>query len=337
MFTCSGGIERCRQLLALCLTSTNTFSALLAGKGTSIPAFQTLFNYVLLNLVYTGYTLYKYGFRKWCGVVLHDGWKYFILAFFDVEGNYFFVLAYRYTNIMSAQLINFWAIVVVIAVSFLLLRVRYHWTQIAGIFVCIGGMGVLLGSDHITGNNGVPAADQLKGDLFAVLGATFYGLSNVTEEFLVSKRPLYEVLGQLGFWAMLINGVQAAIFDRASFRKATWDGQVGGYLTGYTLALFLFYCLAPVLFRLASAAFFNISLLTANFWGVVVGIRVFKLTIHWMYPIAFVLIMLGQIVYFVGRTVLGEARKPWLGRNQEKGVSGVGTARRRAENASALV
>ena len=192
-------------------------------------------------------------------------------------------------------------------------------------------MGILLASDHVTGANGgsVSRGNQLKGDLFALLGATFYGMSNVAEEFLVSKRPLYEVVGQLGFWGMLINGAQAGIFDLASFRSATWNGHVGGYLTGYTLCLALFYSLAPLMFRLASAAFFNISLLTGNFWGVVIGIRVFGLRVHWMYPIAFVCIIGGLVVYFVGRKVLGEARKPWLGRNQEGGVVGVGTARRK--------
>jgi solute carrier family 35 protein F1/2 len=153
----------------------------------------------------------------------------------------------------------------------------------------------------------------------------------VAEEYLVSKRPLYEVVGQLAFYGMIINGVQAAIFDRHSFRTATWNSQVGGYLTGFTLCLFIFYTGAPILFRLASAAFFNISLLTGNFWGVIIGIRVFGLRVHWMYPIAFVLIMVGHFVYYLGRKVLGEARKPWLGRNQEKGVSGVGTARRKID------
>ena len=47
-----------------------------------------------------------------------------------------------------------------------------------------------------------------------------------------------------------------------------------------------------------------------------------------MYPIAFVLIIVGQLIYYLGRRVLGEARKPWLGKNQERGVSGVFTARR---------
>ena len=70
-------------------------------------------------------------------------------------------------------------------------------------------MGLLLASDHITGANGgdVSSGDQLKGDLFALAGATFYGLSNVAEEFLVSEQPLYIVIGQLGWWGMFIKFV----------------------------------------------------------------------------------------------------------------------------------
>ena len=179
--------------------------------------------------------------------------------------------------------------------------------------------------------------NQVKGDLFALLGAACYGLSNVAEEFLVSKRPLYEVVGQLGFWGMLWNGAQAGIFDRSSFRTASWTPKVGGYLTGFTLILSLFYSLAPVMFRLSSAAFFNISLLTGNFWGVCIGVEVFGLSVHWMYPIAFVCIVGGLVVYFVGKKVLGEARKPWLGREQERGVVGVGTARRRVVRGDTVV
>ncbi|KAI9772642.1 MAG: hypothetical protein M1840_000236 [Geoglossum simile] len=347
------------QILALCITGTNTFTTLLwVKKNTSIPAFQTFFNYVLLNLVYSSYTIYKYGFKKYGSILYQHGWKYIILSFLDVEGvslvrsycqhaakllkpspqNYFVVLAYRYTTILSAQLINFWAIVVVVIISFLLLKVRYHWSQIVGILVCCGGMGLLLASDHITGNNGGTALNQLKGDLFMLLGASFYGLSNVTEEFLVSKRPLYEVVGQIGFWGMIINGVQAAIFDRPAFRSATWDIFTARYIIGFTLCLFVFYSLTPIMFRMSSAAFFNISLLTGNFWGVVIGVRVFDYHVHYLYPIAFVLIMVGLFVYFtLTESVLGDAKKPWLGFNQHLGISGIGTARRKAENPRAIV
>ncbi|OJJ06211.1 hypothetical protein ASPVEDRAFT_314870 [Aspergillus versicolor CBS 583.65] len=327
------------QFLAITNTGTNTFNQMLADKQTEIPAFQTFFNYCLINIIFTSYTLYKYGIKGWFQMLWKNWWKYVILSFCDVEGNYFMVLAYQYTTMMSAQLINFWAIVIVVLASFIFLRVRYHISQIIGILICIGGMGVLIASDHIQGTNGgdISRGNQIKGDLFALLGATFYGLANTGEEYFVSTAPVYEVIGQMGFFGMIINGVQAGIFDRDSIKNAHWDGQVGGYLAGYTLCLSIFYSTAPLLFRLASAAFFNISLLTMNFWGVIIGIEVFKYSVHWMYPIAFVLIIIGQLIYYLGRKVLGEARKPWLGRNQERGFAGIFTAKRKIEaNAAAL-
>lgn len=63
------------QFLAICVTGTNTLTTLLVNEGTSIPAFQSFFNYVLLNAIYTGYTIYKYGFKKWGNLLLKDGWK----------------------------------------------------------------------------------------------------------------------------------------------------------------------------------------------------------------------------------------------------------------------
>jgi len=319
------------QILALCLVSTGTLSQKLVLEGTSIPAFQSFFVYVFLNLGYTSYTLYKYGAKKWAQMVLKDGWKYFILAFLDVEGNYFVVLAYRYTTILSAQLISFWTIVVVVIISFLFLRVRYRIPQILGILICCGGMGVLLASDSMNGSpvGGLPT--QVKGDLFMLLGATMYGFSNVAEEFLASKKPLFEVIGQLAFWGMLINGTQAGIFDRASFRSATWNGKVAGYMIGYTLTMLIFYSLVPILLRMASAAFFNISILTTNFWSVLIGTRVFHYVIHKLYPVAFVMIIIGLIIYFAFQNSLGESRKPWLGLNQEKGVVGIGTAKKKVK------
>jgi solute carrier family 35 protein F1/2 len=169
------------------------------------------------------------------------------------------------------------------------------------------------------------------------VGATAYGLANVFEEFAVSKRPMYEVIGQLAFWAQFIIGVQGAIFNRDDYANNPWSGQIGAYLAGYTLLLSWFYTAAPLIFRMASAAFFNIGLLTGNFWGVIVGIKIFNLQIHFLYPIAFVLIMIGHFVYYGTEGVLGEAKKPWLGEDQEGGDDGLGTARRRLENPNVTV
>lgn len=259
-----------------------------------------------------------------------------ILAFFDVEGNYFIVLAYRYTTLLSAELFGFWTIICVVIISFVLLKVRYHFTQYLGIFVACGGLGLLIASDYLRGAN-YPGEDRVKGDLFALLSSSLYAFSNVYEEFMVSKRPMYEVIGQLAFWGMIINGAQAGIFDRSSFQSAVWNNAVGGYLAGYTIMLFIFYTLAPIMLRISSAVFFNISLLTMNFWGLIIGLKVFHYTVYFLYPIAFVLVVLGLFVYFLMEGILGDAKKPWLGENQEKGVDGVGTGKRAQEIGHAIV
>jgi len=172
-------------------------------------------------------------------------------------------------------------------------------------------------------------------DFWIVLaGATCYGLSNTFEEWLVSRAPMYQVLSFIGLLGIVINGITAAIFDRDAFEGATWNGDVAGYLVGYTLCLFLFYSLVPLVLRMSSAGFYNISLLTANFWGVIIGIKVFGLKVHFMYPIAFVCIILGLVTYFLSGSMLGESKKPWLGENQERGVLGIGTAKLKALKAA---
>ncbi|KAJ8101852.1 hypothetical protein POJ06DRAFT_248047 [Lipomyces tetrasporus] len=315
------------QILSLCIVATNTFSSYLAADGNNVPAFQTLFNYVILNLVFTPYTVYRYGVKRYFKNLYYDGWKFFILAFADVEGNYFVVKAYQYTNLLSAQLLDNWAIAVVVVLSFLFLKVRYRWNQVVGIIVCIAGMVLVVIGDLLTDKNYV-AVDMVKGDLFVLLGATCYGISNTLEEFLVSKRPIYEVLGQMGLFGMIINGVQAAIFERESIKEAHWGGRIAGWFTGYTLAMLVLYCTAPILFRMSSAAFYNLSLLTSDFWGLLIGIKVFGYYVFWLYPVGFVFTVSGMIVYnSMVRSLKGEAEKPWLGADQRDGIAGVGTAK----------
>ena len=121
------------------------------------------------------------------------------------------VKGFGYTNLLSAELLDACSIITVVVLSFLFMKVRYHWTQIFGILVCLGGLGLLVASDaktyhpslnylRVRGKN-YGAIDAVKGDLFVILGACCYGISNVLEEFLVSKRPLYEVVGQVSHFS----------------------------------------------------------------------------------------------------------------------------------------
>lgn len=51
--------------------------------------------------------------------------------------------------------------------------------------------------------------------------------ANAAEEYFVRQSPLYEVVGQLGMWGTLINGVQAAALEHDGMVTATWNGTTG--------------------------------------------------------------------------------------------------------------
>lgn len=123
-----------------------------------------------------------------------------------------------------------------------------------------------------------------------IAGATLYGFStsshlipfpdtnfehgytgNATEEFFVRKRPLYEVIGQMGLWGFLINGIQASALEHKDMRVVPWTGDIIGLIFAFTAAMLILYTVAPMIYRMASSAYFNLSLLSSDFYGLLFG------------------------------------------------------------------
>jgi len=296
------------QLVSLCITCTNVTTTELVMRGFTIPTTQTWFLYFSLFCIYTPFTMYQYGFKGWLKMLFRDGWKYAILGVCDVEGNYFVVKAYQYTTILSCMLLDAWAIPICVFFSWLLMRTKYHWTQLMGVLICIGGLGMLVGSDHISKNQGDAAVDMTKGDLFMILGSTFYGFTNALEEFFVRQSPLYEVVGQLGMWGTIINGIQAAALEHKDIPKVPWTGAVIGLLFAYTAAMFILYTTAPILYRLASSAYFNLALLSSDFFGLLFGLFLFHYSPYWLYFVSFAVVISGLITYFWHATPESQGR-----------------------------
>lgn len=80
--------------------------------------------------------------------------------------------------------------------------------------------------------------------------------------------------------------------------------------------MLLLYTTAPLLFRASSSPFYNLSLLTSNFWSLLIGFAVFNLSTYWrefflpemmpssglilriVYGLAFPLVIVGLLIYF---------------------------------------
>jgi len=289
------------QIVSLCITCTNVTTTELVMRNWSLPTTQTFFLYFSLFVIYTPYTIYQYGFKGWAKMIIKDGWKYFILAACDVEGNFLVVKAYNYTTLLSCMLLDAWAIPVCLFFCWVYMRPKYKWTQILGIVVCVAGLGMLVASDEITDKDW-PALSRAKGDVFMLVGASLYGFTNATEEFFVRKSPLYEVVGQLGMWGTIINGIQAAGLEHKDMRNASWNGATIGLLIAYTGAMFILYTVAPILYRMASSAYYNLSLLSSDFYGLLFGLFLFHYRVYWLYFIAFFVVIIGLVIYFWAAT-----------------------------------
>ncbi|KAG9082890.1 hypothetical protein FRC06_004789 [Ceratobasidium sp. 370] len=152
----------------------------------------------------------------------------------------------------------------------------------------------------MTGTGQQHAKSMLKGDLFMLAGVTLYGISNATEAILVRKRPVHEVVGQIGMYGMVLNTIQAVALEHEGIRKARWDGPIIGLLVAFTTgrSLFILYSVAPLLYRSASSVYYNLSLLSSDFYGLLFGLGLYHYHPYWLYFVAFAVIICGLVVYF---------------------------------------
>ncbi|ORY66955.1 solute carrier family 35 member SLC35F1/F2/F6 [Leucosporidium creatinivorum] len=289
------------QLLSFSLTATSVITTELGNSGWAIPCSQSLFFYFTLNLLYTPYTMYRYGFGAWARMLKTDSWKYVLLAAIDVEANFLVIKAYGYTDLLSCMMLNAWSTPACMIFAFFLVKARYHWSQVLGALICITGLALIVVSDWTTDKN-YPANNRVLGDVLMILGATGYGLSNATEERFVRERPLYEVIGQIGFWGTLINATQGAALEHDLYLTAVWSGKTIGLLIAYTCAMLFLYSCAPILFRLSSSPFYNLSIMTSNFYGLCFGLGLYHYAPYFLYFIAYPLIIVGLLVYFLVQT-----------------------------------
>ena len=58
-------------------------------------------------------------------------------------------------------------------------------------------------------------------------------------------------------------------------REAVWNGGNVGLIFAFTLSMFCLYTVAPLLYRMASSAYFNLSVLTSDFYGLLFGLFLF--------------------------------------------------------------
>lgn len=210
------------QLAALAMAATGVFSTFLVNEGISIPVLQSLSAYLLIFIVYvliylnqkrkhllkgkqsvlSSNALSQYGSDNhsepqerrsplsWWVLVtpqFFPAWRYAVIALFDLEATVLVVAAYKYTNLMSVQLLDCATIPFVVILSVVVFRrIPTRW-QLIGAVIAISGVAVLVVFDA-KGSSGNQGAEPLLGDFLCIAASACYAISNVACEALLKPE-----------------------------------------------------------------------------------------------------------------------------------------------------
>lgn len=277
------------QFVSVILALLNFTSSLTANLGANSPVTLGLFGYLALTIVNGSILLYQR--RK---LIIPWYW-YALLAFFDVQGNYLFNSAYYFTSITSVALLDCWTVAWVILFTRLFLGTRYSLWQFIGASICGLGLCLVFLSDAGVGGGG--GSNILLGDLLVIGGTVFFALSNVGQEYCVKKIGLVEVLAMVGAFGMLFSVIQIAIVERKSLEAIKWSTELILTFFGYTVGFFVFYTLTPLMLKTSGSTLFNLSLLTADMWAVVIRIFFYHQKVDWLYYVSFLIVGVGLFIY----------------------------------------
>ncbi|CAL0316293.1 unnamed protein product [Lupinus luteus] len=281
------------QFLSLLITSTGFTSSLLAKKGIDAPTSQSFLNYALLTIIYGSILLYR---RK----PLKAKWYYYIiLGIIDVEANFLVVTSYQYTSVTSVMLLDCWSIPCVIFLTWIFLKTKYRFKKITGVAVCVAGLVLVVFSDVHAGDRS-SGSNPLKGDLIILAGATLYAVCNVSEEFLVKNADRVELMAMLGLFGAIVSAIQISILERNELKSIHWTAGAVIPFVGFSVAMFMFYSLVPVLLKIHGSTMLNLSLLTSDMWSVLIRIFAYHEKVDWMYYVAFAVVVVGLIIYSGG-------------------------------------
>lgn len=288
-------------------------------------------------------------------------WNYCIIAFLDVQANFIFMQSFRYTSLTSAQLLSSLAVPSAMFFSWIILRRGFRTRQFVGAVTCILGGLVMVLSDlsrmqmqHIGGGVGHDDDDvdsgfssrynqlhshSLLGDVFAVLGAVLYGLTDTIAEHFVKNVSRTEYLGMLGLFGALISLIQAsalewdelyALFTDASL---THLGEVFLVVSWYVVCLVYVYIGFSHFLAVADVTLLILSLQTSQLWASLFSIVVQQISPLPSFYIAVVLMFGGVFIYEYEFSAL--STKP--GAMQSHGESHPILTRQKSEYGSAEV
>ncbi|XP_054163573.1 solute carrier family 35 member F2-like, partial [Oppia nitens] len=288
------------QFLSLLICTTRIMSQYIQNYyKIYIPTAQSFLTYTLLCLIFTTWLAFRPTNKGLIHVIRVRGWKYLLLSVVDLEANFVTATAFQYTALTSIQLLDCIQLPTVLALSWLFIKVRFGLLHILGSCIALIGIGCLVWADIDDISTDTIPKNRFLGDMLCLLGAALYGISNVFEEYCVKCYSIVEFLGMIGLFGAILNGIQLYVLERHELVNAInfekW--QEISLVIGFSMSQLLVYITMPLAIQLSDSSAVNISILSSDFYTLIVGLYLFRYKFHWLYFISGATVIVGYLVY----------------------------------------
>jgi solute carrier family 35 protein F1/2 len=204
----------------------------------------------------------------------------------------------------------------VFLLSIFFLKIVYSKTHYFAILLCFCGLCCSISNDVFVkiqdtdqSDSPLPFSKVITGDVMTLVGACFYGISNILQEhFLKTKQDVNHYLGFLGLFGCGITIIEAYFFNEyiiiSSFLSSAtlsdkwyliWN------LGCFMLVNFMIYSIIPLFIQRSGATLLNISNVTTVIWGMFSDILFFGKSFYILYCVAFCFEMTGVILFSIKR------------------------------------
>ena len=223
-------------------------------------------------------------------------YMYAILAVADMYAQIFMIWAFRYTTITSVAVMDALAIPSAMVLSRFWLGRRYGLLHFVGVIACMTGILLNVFQDYeedqaaqaeaiASGNPQDSYPQKALGDALGFFGGILFGISNTIAEHLVrdvkstgsSEISRFEYLAMMGTIASSICVIQTVLLERNEIQQFVLTVNNDDMCSHRdVILLWMFFAVCCVIgyvgtarfLQVSEAVFYNLSLLTGDFWCV---------------------------------------------------------------------
>lgn len=295
------------QFLSFIICAMNTLNHFINHQTPPpvLPTGQSFPHYMFLCAIYTSWLAFRRGDKGLISIIKARGWRYLMICIIDVQANTLISSAHQFTTLTSVQLLGCVAIPVALALSCLVLGVRYRMVHIVAVSVSLVGVGCLVWANIEEAKT--DGKNQLLGDMLCLGGAVLFAIVTVLQESSVRNTDVVEYLGLLGLFGSIISGVQMVLLEKQTLVSSSWKSS-SALLSSFSACQFIFCNFSSIFLMNMGTTALHLSLLSGNFYTLVVGILIFNYKFHALYFLSYFLSMTGVYIYAIKQIPMGCSR-----------------------------